>query len=428
MSPPVPGFPGFSYYRAKGRPNWFRLAWREDLGQRTRILCGWPAVMETARKFAPRLTAQRVHVSEIDDPPPALEDELDNHRERMGRKTHTPGSTHSIRSVRALRHFFAEQGWNTVKDITAAALDKYKNHSTDSSSKKSKLIKSTLYFLRLLPKKAAHHLEDDILRYAIEKHGSQHIYQPWSEEEDRQYFAYLSRGMEILAAADPDLCWHDRIHLYCHTSEFRTRMKLLCFYLILSRHMTRPTELTRLTSRDWDPRRKAITLGWDKAKAAPKLSLCDDELAWLMDVSVLNRQPTDPLLPSFKGGFWNPLYLSKVANQYIALAGLVDRTHYEIKFTTATRMYENPEEFTAVEHERRLARVRAISGHTRESESVERYIKSRWGTELGLGARVYYNKRRAFPFRIEDYPPRKSNPEKADPLDSSPTHTSDHLE
>lgn len=408
----IPDFPGFSFRRDPKRPNFFKLSWREPLGQRSRMVEGFENVMDLVRTFAPRLTIERVHESAIAEAPAVLELEFEAHQERMGRRRRMKDSLHAKRQVRELKALFAARGWSTVADITAAELDDYREHGAGSASTKARRIDATLSFIRLLPKKKAAQCEDDILSYAFEHPGSQHIYQPWTDEEDKQYFAYLVSGMDVLAPASQIHCWSDCIRRFCHTPNFRQRMHLLCFYLLLSRHLTRPKELTRLTVSDWDSRRKALTLGWDKAKATPKVSLCDDEVSWLLDVMVLNRAASEPLLLNLTGGFWCANFLSQVTKAHIKLAGLVNRTNYEIKFTAATRMYNNPEEFTALEHERRLNRVRAISGHTQESDSIERYIKSRWGTELGLGARVYYNKHRVFPFRIEDYPirPREDVP------------------
>lgn len=402
----VPDFPGFSYFPHK-RPGFYKVCWRENRGQRSRKAEGFTGVMKLVLEIAPRLLNQRIRKSDLLPSPIILEMELGAYAVRMSRARRTPDSQHAVRTVRVLKKFFDEQRWVTAADITPEKLDHYRSTTKDTPMSQAKRIDATLVFLRRTEEKYRGQISQGILSYDFVRPESGHTYSPWSEEEDRQYFSYLVSGMEVLAAADPTLCWSERIDRVCHTANFRTRMHLICFYMLLSRHLTRPKELTCMKVKDWNSRRKALSLEWDAGKATTKVSLCDDEVAWLLDVVTLNRLPDEPLFLSPAGEEWDPNRLSKVTSKYTKLAGLVGRTNYEIKYTAAGRMYDNPDDFTAVDHERRLNRVRAISGHSAESKAVERYIKSRWGTEFGLGALVYYNKRRVFPFRIEDFPPRK---------------------
>ena len=85
-------------------------------------------------------------------------------------------------------------------------------------------------------------------------------------------------------------------------------------------------------------------------------------------------------------------------------SGLKGKLPYELKFTGASLIYDRPEEFTDQRHEERLARVRAITGHSVESHAVERYIKARWGNTYGKGSQVYYNNHPILPFKVSDYP------------------------
>jgi hypothetical protein len=248
-----------------------------------------------------------------------------------------------------------------------------------------------------------------LLSYDVFKPAARHKFTPWQADEEKRFQAYMLEGIELLAKTDPSWDWYQRISRTCHTYEFRTRMRMLPFYFGISRHLTRYTEMTRFLVSSWNWKEKTLQLTSAEAKAEAKISLADDEFAWLFDVVSLNRNPFAFLLLSPTGKQCIAQAVGRELQWLFARCGLDGKLPYELKYNGAGEMYRNPEQFADEEHEKRLARIKAISGHSEESKAVKRYIKDLWGNAFGHGSRTYYNKNRVFPFRIEDFPVKRLN-------------------
>ena len=321
----------------------------------------------------------------------------------MARARRQSKSKHIKRTTSKLESFFDTLGWAYLDDFKTSDLDHYIANSTDTAwSKADKINSLTTFFARLNDEGTL--ISPQLRNYSVFKPASRRKFTPWEPHEEQSFTKFMVFGMEILAAGDPSWTWHERILRFCYTKEFQLRMRLFPFFLGVSRMLTRYTELCRTPVANWNSIEKSLAITSNEAKTEPKLSLADDESAWLYSVMAVGRQPSDPLFQSPSGKEWCPSAVGRSMSWLFGRCGLKGKFPYEFKFTGSGKMYDNPDQFSEFNHEERLRRVRAISGHAEESASVERYIKARWGNSLGLGSRIFYNKNRIFPFKVDDFP------------------------
>jgi hypothetical protein len=109
-----------------------------------------------------------------------------------------------------------------------------------------------------------------------------------------------------------------------------------------------------------------------------------------------------------KGKEWN-IYSHHYSWKFLfRLIGFESKLPYDVKYTSATYMFDNPDQFSNPDFKNRIDLVRSITGHDRQSDVTERYISSLWGSPYGIPVRDYYNKHRVFPFSIEEFPPGRN--------------------
>lgn len=402
----VRGRPGFSIHLIKKAipPRW-RVCWREGdaQDQRNRIVYTIEEGYNLIDSLAPKVLVQRIAESTVAPPPICLFDELKNYPLRMARDRRQRKSKHIKRTVSYLQRFFTRIKMFYLGDVSVEALDRYVATTTDSqTSVSAEICRLTTFLGRLAEKDIP--IPTSLLSYKAVKPKAKHKFTPWSADEDAQFVAYLLPGIEVLAMAEPSWDWYERIRRICHTAEFRTRMLALALYFGIARNLTRYSELVRYRVENWNWRTKTLNLTSGDAKAEPKLSLLDDESAWLLDVLTVNRPPDALIHLAPNGGEWCTTAVGRTISRLFVAAGLDGKFPYELKYTGAGKIFDNADEFTDSKHEERVNRVRAISGHSAESKAVELYIKGKWGNTFGLGSRYFHNRHPIFPFRVADYP------------------------
>ena len=408
----VKGRPGFSIHVLKQwDPPKFRVAWREGplRKQRNRVVATLQAAFDLIDELASPELELRITESKVSPPKFSLFDALRDYPNRMARDRRQRKSPHIKRTIHYLERFFLDHSVVYLDDLTTELLDHYVATSAETQMSVAYMVNRIKTFLTRLFENGVP-VAQPLLAYKVEKPKSKHKFSPWEDVEEEQFVKFLLSGIELIAEANPRLDLYERIRRICHNLEFRSRMRALTIFMLVSRTLTRYAELRRMIVSNWDPKEKILTLDPEHAKAEPKICLIDDEFSWVLDVLTVGRMGSELIFLAPGGGPWDGNSIGRFMQRMFLAAGLTGKLPYEIKYTGAGRMYKNPEQFTDENHEQRLARVRAITGHSAESAAVERYIKARWGNTYGAGSRYYYNNNKTFPFKVSDYPVLRNDP------------------
>lgn len=395
------GFPGITFMLL---PNGkIRVFWREEGRQHNRTFKKMSQVIAFARIIYPKMAQECVHRSKIAPAPVSLLEEIEEYPLRLVRTRVQPDSRHPGNAVATLMRIVNKCQFQVVSDITTKALDKYAAERCDHPSALHHDMITLVTFLGRL-REGGVEIPDAVMNYRVPKPESQHIHVPWSPAEIGQWWRYISRGMEVLAGGDPTWSWHERIQRMCHSVEFGQRMRLVALYLPQSRYMVRPSESRRLTVECWNRERRILATGRKQAKRKTKQSFVDVETAWLLDVCAFGGDKDRPLLQSPKGMKWTEQSHYGLWRTHLDACGLSGKMPYDVKYNTATHMFENPELFEDKKFQDRIDRVRAITGHDEDSKSTELYIKTLWGSVYHSPVMEFYNRNRIFPFLVEDFP------------------------
>lgn len=247
-------------------------------------------------------------------------------------------------------------------------------------------------------------MPDWLSEYRVKKIESEHIHTPWETSVYLGWWKWLTRGMEVLADQDPTLSWHERIQRCCFNTEFERRMRIIPLQLMQGRGLYRPSESRRVRLKDWNGKTQILMLSSTAKKAKLKRAVTDEESSWIYNVCALGGDVQRPLAQASHGGEWHKGHLQKIMRRLLDAAGLEDKLPYDIKYTLATFIFDNPDLFEDENIQRRLARVRAVLGHGKDSEQTELYVKGRWGSEYADPIKAYFNTQKLFPFDVTKYP------------------------